>query len=58
MTCAGPLIVQEAEGNPPYTYDEERVVFLSELFPKTDAEIEAGLLARPFVWYITSNLER
>ncbi|KAJ5703685.1 multi-copper oxidase [Penicillium malachiteum] len=35
-TVAGPLIVGEADGVSPYKYDDERTLFLSELFNVTD----------------------
>ena len=44
-TTAGPLVVQEASGSPPYTYDEERILFVSELYNKTDSIIVDGLSA-------------
>ena len=51
-SAAGPLIVEEASGNSAYDYEEERTLFVSELFNKTDAEIVSGL-AEPlsqFIW--------
>ncbi|KAI9726641.1 MAG: bck1-like resistance to osmotic shock [Chrysothrix sp. TS-e1954] len=50
VSAAGPLIVEEASGKPPYAYDDERVFFMQDLFNRTDTEIEAGLVARSFVW--------
>ena len=49
VTAAGPLIVQDIQPVP-YQYDEERIVALSDVFNKTDLDIEGGLLANPFVW--------
>ncbi|KAJ4992343.1 L-ascorbate oxidase [Stagonosporopsis vannaccii] len=49
MTAAGPLIVDDA-AEPPYEYDEERIIFLQDYYNKTDEEIEHGLTATPFVW--------
>ncbi|KAI0402419.1 Cupredoxin [Xylaria palmicola] len=49
VTATGPLIVESAE-TPPYAYDDERIVFLQELFNRTDAEAEAGLVATPLRW--------
>ena len=49
VTAAGPLIVEDA-AKAPYDYDEERLIALSDIFEKTDAEIESGLMGNPFVW--------
>lgn len=38
----------EDDGPPPYAYDEEAIVQFTEHFNKTDASIEAGLVATPF----------
>ncbi len=49
VTAAGALVVEEA-ANPPYEYDEERIIALSDVFEKEDVNIEEGLLANPFQW--------
>lgn len=49
MTAAGPLIIEDA-AEPPYEYDDERIVFLQDYYNKTDDVIEHGLTAVPFVW--------
>ena len=50
-TATGPIIVEPAEGEQvPYHYDDERIIFLSDVFYKTDAEMESGLQAVPFEW--------
>ncbi|KAI1121219.1 Cupredoxin [Nemania abortiva] len=49
ITATGPLIVESAE-SPPYTYDDERIVFLQELFNQTDTQVEEGLEATPLRW--------
>ena len=49
VTAAGALVVEEA-ANPPYEYDEERIIALSDVFEKEDVDIEEGLLANPFQW--------
>jgi FtsP/CotA-like multicopper oxidase with cupredoxin domain len=52
VSAAGPLIVEEAEGeNPPYAYDDDRIIFLSELYNKTDHDVVEGLTSKDFVWY-------
>ena len=43
-------MIVEDNGPPPYTYDEERLILLSDYFNKTDDDIEHGLTANPFVW--------
>ncbi|KAI9799802.1 MAG: hypothetical protein M1825_004362 [Sarcosagium campestre] len=48
-TAFGPLIVQDA-GDVPYKYAEERSILLTDVFNRTDHEIEQGLVAVPFVW--------
>lgn len=42
VSAAGPLIVKEKE-DPPYKYDEERTIFISEVFNNTDKSVVAGL---------------
>ncbi|KAI0445829.1 Cupredoxin [Xylaria telfairii] len=49
VTATGPLIVESAEPSP-YKYDDERIVFLQELFDQTDTQIEEGLVATPLRW--------
>ena len=53
-TASGPLIVEDIE-EPPYAYDEELIVHLSDYFNKTDKTIETGLVATPFVWSDETN---
>jgi L-ascorbate oxidase len=53
-TASGPLIVDD-DGDPPYQYDEELILQLSDYFNKTDQEIEEGLVADPFVWSGETN---
>lgn len=43
VSAAGPLIVEEANGEPPYDYDDEKIMFFSELYNNTDNAIEASL---------------
>lgn len=43
VSAAGPLIVLEADGEHPYHYDEERILFFSELYNNTDDTIQDGL---------------
>ncbi|MCJ1455006.1 hypothetical protein MMC28_005359 [Mycoblastus sanguinarius] len=54
VSAAGPLIVEDASA-PPYSYDDERVFFLSDIFNKTDDVIEQGLQANPFTWSGETN---
>ncbi|KAK9311319.1 Cupredoxin [Lipomyces starkeyi] len=53
MSASGPLIIED--DIPPYQYDGERTVHLSDLFLKTDEEIETGLTTPPFVWSGETN---
>ncbi|OJD34790.1 l-ascorbate oxidase [Diplodia corticola] len=51
MTAAGSLIITDPPGEtPPYEYDDERVVLLTDLYNTTDHDIESGLSAKPFKW--------
>ncbi|PYI00886.1 putative multi-copper oxidase [Aspergillus sclerotiicarbonarius CBS 121057] len=49
-TAAGPLIVQDADGIPPYEYDEERIIFFSELFNVTDETALEWLTNKTLSW--------
>ncbi|KAJ5297898.1 hypothetical protein N7508_008147 [Penicillium antarcticum] len=49
VSAIGALIVESAQP-PPYKYDEERIIALSDFFAKTDQEIEDGLLSANFSW--------
>ncbi|KAK1961562.1 L-ascorbate oxidase [Colletotrichum sublineola] len=53
-TASGPLIIEDEE-EPPYAYDEERIVYLTDYFNKTDEVIENGLTASPFTWSGETN---
>lgn len=47
-SATGPIIVDPAKKDMPYAYDDERIIFLSDLFHKSDANIEKGLTGFPF----------
>ncbi|KAF2674376.1 L-ascorbate oxidase [Microthyrium microscopicum] len=49
ISAYGPLIVQPC-GKPAHKYDEDIVFALGDYYNKTDAQVEKGLLANPFVW--------
>ncbi|KAI1272699.1 Cupredoxin [Xylaria sp. FL0933] len=49
ISATGPLIVESAEP-PTYDYDDERIVFIQELYNQTDEEVEKGLVATPVIW--------
>ncbi|RDW91612.1 multicopper oxidase-4 [Coleophoma crateriformis] len=49
VSATGPLIVEDS-GPIPYDYDEEKIIFLQDVFSKDDTTIEQGLVAKPFVW--------
>lgn len=53
VSASGPLIVDEVK--PPYRYDGERIVYLQELFNKTDDTIQTGLQSNPFVFSGETN---
>lgn len=48
VSAAGPLIIEDIKV--PYHYDEEKTIFVSDVFKKTDDEIIRGLLGDPFEW--------
>ncbi|GKT57987.1 L-ascorbate oxidase [Colletotrichum tofieldiae] len=54
VTASGPLVIEDG-AEPPYAYDEERIVFLTDYFNKTDSQIEKGLAATPFTWSGETN---
>lgn len=49
VTAHGALTVIDI-GPPPYQYDEELTMLLTDYFNKTDDVIESGLVSQPFVW--------
>lgn len=49
LTATGALIVEDC-GQPPYQYDEDRVLLWHEHFRQTDKEFVDGLLAAPLVF--------
>lgn len=49
VSATGPLIVEDV-GPPAYQYDEEKIIFLTDVFSKRDHDIVSGLGANPFVW--------
>ena len=54
VSCSGPLIIVERT-QPPYKYDAERMVYLSDIFNETDSQIVDGLTADPFLWSGETN---
>ena len=54
VSASGPLIVEE-QGPCPYQTDGEQIVYLQELWNKTDATIIAGLQNSTFVWSGETN---
>lgn len=49
LTAAGALIVEDPE-EPPYQYDDERIILLTDYFNRTDQVLIKGLTANPFSW--------
>ncbi|QUC24037.1 uncharacterized protein UV8b_08278 [Ustilaginoidea virens] len=49
LTVFGALVVESC-APPPHSYDEERILLWSDLFNKTDKQIEDGLVHVPFEW--------
>jgi L-ascorbate oxidase len=54
ITAYAPLIVKDQK-EPAYSYDEDIVISLADYYIKTDAQVETGLLANPFVWSGETN---
>ncbi|THW72151.1 L-ascorbate oxidase [Aureobasidium pullulans] len=54
VTANGALIVEDVR-SPPYHYDDERILQLTDYFNKTDSVIEQGLTSNPFVWSGETN---
>ncbi|KAK2596609.1 hypothetical protein QQS21_006285 [Conoideocrella luteorostrata] len=54
VSAAGALIIEERHSEPPYSYDEERLVLLTELYNKTDDQIIHGI-TQPLSTYIWSG---
>ncbi|KAI9832633.1 MAG: hypothetical protein M1819_004218 [Sarea resinae] len=60
VSASGPLIISEPPSTNatattttntiPHEYDDERIIYLSDFFAKTDAEIERGLTSTNFSW--------
>ncbi|TVY13400.1 Multicopper oxidase aurL2 [Lachnellula arida] len=50
VSATGPLIVEEDQVPCAYQYDEDKTVFLQDVFTKDDSTIEAGLVASPLSW--------
>ncbi|GAW13542.1 hypothetical protein ANO14919_029290 [Xylariales sp. No.14919] len=49
MTAHGAIYVEDADP-PPYQYDGDVAVVLSDFYRKSDQEIESDLLSDPFIW--------
>lgn len=48
VSAAGPLIVDDI--HVPYSYDEEKIIFIQDSFTKDFNTIEKGLMSSPLVW--------
>lgn len=48
MSAYGAFIVEDED--PPFAYDEERLLLVGDWYNKTEQNMTAGLLAAPFVW--------
>jgi L-ascorbate oxidase len=54
VSAVGSLIIEDA-GQPPYEYDEDRLLMFTEYFNKSDQAIVEGLQANPFVWSVPKH---
>jgi len=50
VSASGPLIITDRPGHEPYTYDDEKIFFVQDVFNKTNEVIEKGLVSTPLVW--------
>jgi len=48
VSATGPLIIEDKHR--PYFYDEDRIIYLQDVFTKNDSTIESGLVHSPLVW--------
>lgn len=55
ITAGGPLIVEDL-GAPPYDYEDDKMIFIGDVFKKDDETIEKGLTSIPFVWSGETNM--
>ena len=53
VSANGPLIVKDSE--PPYAYDEERIITVTDVFNNSMNTIESGLLSSVFTWSGETN---
>ena len=49
VSASGPLIIVESH-SPPYHYDDEKIVFIQDVFAKDFETVEKGLVASPLSW--------
>jgi len=49
MTANGALIIEDIH-EPPYAYDDERLVHVTDYFNNSDQTIEMDLTSSPFIW--------
>jgi L-ascorbate oxidase len=49
VSATSPLIIDSQEP-PPYHYDDEKIVFIQDIFSKDFSTIEKGLINNPIVW--------
>jgi L-ascorbate oxidase len=51
VSCAGPLIVDAAfPSTSPYSYYDDKVVFIQDAFKRNETDIETGLVSSPLKW--------
>ena len=48
VSATGPLIVDDVDI--PYEYDDDKIIFIQDMFTKNDTIIEHGLVANPLQW--------
>ncbi|KAH8602471.1 Cupredoxin [Bisporella sp. PMI_857] len=48
VSATGPLIIEDRIK--PYQYDEERIVYLQDVFTRNDSTVESGLISSPLQW--------
>ncbi|OQV23350.1 L-ascorbate oxidase [Hypsibius exemplaris] len=51
VTAYGALIIEErVKDSPPFVYDDERTLVLTDIFYRNDSDIVGGLMGDPFLW--------
>ncbi|XP_055354086.1 uncharacterized protein LOC129599788 [Paramacrobiotus metropolitanus] len=50
ITATGALIIEEADGQPAFEYDEDRIILLQDVYHQTDQQIIGQITSDHFTW--------